>query len=87
MKKRKIGLWALALALLAGCGGPPAAPSSGCGPEEEDRLVVYTSHKEEVWRPIVQEFEQRTGVWVQVVEGAPTSCWSESGRRTARRPT
>lgn len=69
MKKRKIGLWALALALLAGCGGPPAAPSSGCGPEEEDRLVVYTSHKEEVWRPIVQEFEQRTGVWVQVVEG------------------
>lgn len=28
------------------------------------RLVVYTAHKEEVYQPIVEEFERRTGVWV-----------------------
>ncbi len=29
--------------------------------------MVYTSHKEEVWQPIVREFESRTGIWVDVV--------------------
>ena len=38
-------------------------------PEEDDRLVIYTSHKEEVWWPIVREFEDRTGIWVQVESG------------------
>ena len=36
------------------------------------RLVVYTAHKEEVYQPIVEEFERRTGVWVQVVSGGTT---------------
>ena len=31
--------------------------------------MVYTSHKEEVWQPIVREFESRTGIWVDVVVG------------------
>ena len=35
-------------------------------PDEAMRLVVYTAHKEEVYQPIVEEFERRTGVWVQV---------------------
>lgn len=30
-------------------------------PDETERLVVYTSHKEEVYQPIVEEFERRTG--------------------------
>lgn len=36
---------------------------------EENKLVVYTSHKEAVYGPIVREFEERTGIWVQVKTG------------------
>ena len=55
--------------LLSGCetGSPPAA--DGFAPSPEERLVVYTSHKEEVYGPIVKEFEERTGIWVEVVTG------------------
>ena len=31
--------------------------------------MVYTSHKEEVYWPIIQEFEARTGIWVEVEAG------------------
>ena len=31
--------------------------------------MIYTSHKEEVYQPIVKEFEERTGIWVDVVAG------------------
>ena len=63
----------LALALLAELGGcaaqvRPSGPDYA--PDESRRLVVYTSHKEEVWWPIVKEFEERTGIWVDVVYGA-----------------
>ena len=37
---------------------------SDFAPEEAERLVIYTSHKAEVWRPIVREFEERTGITV-----------------------
>ncbi len=30
---------------------------------------MYTSHKEEVYWPIIQEFEARTGIWVEVEAG------------------
>ncbi len=56
----------------AGCAAQHPSPAPDCAPAEKDRLVVYTSHKEEVWRPIVKEFEERTGIWVDVVYG-PTS--------------
>lgn len=46
------------------------------GPEEAMRLTVYTSHKEEVYQPIVEEFERRTGVWVRVVQGGTTELLS-----------
>lgn len=36
---------------------------------DENKLVVYTSHKEEVYGPIVKEFEERTGIWIEVVTG------------------
>lgn len=66
-------LWSLLLAAglllgLAGC-GRPSWPVPECLPEEGQRLVVYTSHKEEVYRPIIREFEERTGIWVEVVTG------------------
>lgn len=60
---------ALALALcLTGCAASAELPS-GYAPDEAHRLTVYTSHKEEVYRPIVREFEERTGIWVTVVSG------------------
>lgn len=67
MKTRFLPLL-LSLALLAGCAAGEGQ-SLDCAPAEAQRLVVYTSHKEEVWRPIVKEFEERTGIWVDVVYG------------------
>lgn len=60
---------ALALLPLGGCAPQASSPAPDYAPGEAERLVVYTSHKEEVWRPIVQEFEARTGIWVDVVYG------------------
>lgn len=56
-------------ALLTGCAPSEGRPLTEYAPEESQRLVIYTSHKEEVWWPIVKEFEERTGIWVDVVEG------------------
>lgn len=36
---------------------------------EEKKLIVYTSHKPEIFEPIIKEFEERSGIWVKVVEG------------------
>ena len=36
---------------------------------EEKQLIVYTSHKEEVYLPIIREFENRTGCWVEIHAG------------------
>ena len=46
-----------------------AAQALGVSPAESDRVVIYTSHKEEVYGPIVKEFEARTGIWAEVVTG------------------
>lgn len=35
----------------------------------ENQLIVYTSHKEEVYLPIIREFENRTGIWVEIHAG------------------
>ena len=56
--------------LLTGCAsGGPDAEIVSLTPDEEHRLTVYTSHKEEVYGPIIKECEELTGVWVQVVTG------------------
>lgn len=61
----------LALVLLPSCGKkyekPVIEPI-----EEKDRLVVYTSHKEEVYAPIIKEFEERYGIWVDVKTAGTT---------------
>ena len=44
-------------------------PALSMAPAEEERLIIYTSHKEEVWQPLVREFEERTGIWTEVVQG------------------
>lgn len=66
---RKMLCAMLALTLLCGCSGTAPVQGSEFAPDEEHRLVVYTSHKQEVWQPIVKEFEERTGIWVDVVYG------------------
>ena len=63
---KRFTVFLLLLCLLSGCAG---TPQPDCAPAEGDKLTIYTSHKKEVWWPIVQEFEERTGIWVQVVEG------------------
>lgn len=66
MKKRILLLIAAAL-LLSACSASHTATEYA--PEESMRLTVYTSHKEEVYLPIIREFEERTGIWVHVVTG------------------
>ena len=58
--------------LLTGCSGRPGQTGPSCIPDEENRLVLYTSHKEAVYAPIVKEFEERTGIWVKVEAGGTT---------------
>lgn len=36
---------------------------------EDNKLIIYTAHKEEIYRPIIKEFEERTGIWVKLVAG------------------
>ena len=36
---------------------------------DEKRLVAYTSHKAEVYEPLIREFEERTGIWVDLKQG------------------
>ncbi len=67
--KRLILLLILSLALLTGCTSPGRYNGENYAPREDKRLVVYTSHKEEIYKPILQEFEARTGIWVQVESG------------------
>ena len=67
MKKRTLLSILLVLLLLSGCAS--GAVDAGTLPQPGSRLVVYTSHKEEVYRPIIREFEERTGIWVELVTG------------------
>lgn len=69
MRKRSIFcILLLVCFVLTGC-AVPVEPPNDYAPDEAHRLTVYTSHKEEVYRPIVREFEARTGIWVTVVTG------------------
>lgn len=45
---------------------------------DEKQLIVYTSHKEEVYLPIIREFENRTGIWVQVHSGGTAQMLEEA---------
>lgn len=69
MKSLRLAALCALLVLLSACGGQPDGQTAAFAPEEAARLTVYTSHKEEVYGPIVKEFEERTGIWVQVVTG------------------
>ena len=44
---------------------------------EEKQLIVYTSHKEEVYLPIIREVESRTGIWVELHTGGTAEMMSQ----------
>ena len=70
MKKRMLRAAAVVLTpllIFGGCGGGQAQEEYQL--EESNKLVVYPPHKEEIYGPIVREFEERTGIWVEVVTG------------------
>lgn len=57
------------LLALTGCASGSGQDYSSYAPSEENRLVIYSSHLEEIYAPLVKEFEERTGIWVQVEYG------------------
>ncbi len=61
--------WLSIVLALCLCGCTAQTPSPPIGPEENQKLTICTSHKQDVWWPIVKEFETRTGIWVEVIEG------------------
>ena len=44
---------------------------------KEKQLIVYTSHKEEVYLPIIMEFENQTGIHVEIHAGGTTELFKE----------
>lgn len=67
--KRLLALAILAL-LLCGCSGGTELDVSDRAPAPEDRLVVFSCLEESVGEPLVKEFRERTGIWVQVQTGS-----------------
>ncbi len=66
------GTFAMILMSAGGCMARPAAVAGDYGVAEGDKLLIYTSHKEEVYGPVIKEFEERTGIWVEVRSGGTT---------------
>lgn len=66
---RRIFPLLLVVLLLTGCGSAGMQDVSPFAPAQSERLVIFTSHKEKVYRPVIEEFEYRTGVWVEIETG------------------
>lgn len=70
----------LAAVLLTGCAGDITehkTAQTAYEIPESNKLVVYTSHKEEVYAPIIKEFEERTGIFVEVKQGDTLELFKE----------
>ena len=65
---RRCCLLLVCLLLLTGCGRADTQDVSSFAPAEGDRLVIFTSHKETIYEPILKEFEQRTGYFPSSAE-------------------
>lgn len=60
------------LAVAIGCGIKEDPREGEFFLPESEKLVVFTSHKAEISEPIIKEFEEQTGIWVDVVYGGTT---------------
>lgn len=69
MKTRVTALLCALFLILSACAAGGDADLAALAPADAERLTIYTSHKEAVYGPIVKEFEERTGIWVEVVTG------------------
>ena len=67
--RRFFALLLVCLLLFSGCGRMDTQDVSAFSPAEENRLIIFTSHKEKIYEPIITEFEQRTGIWVELQTG------------------
>ena len=45
--------------------------------EDSRRLVIYTAYSEEVYKPLIEEFEERTGLWTEVHQGGTLTLLEE----------
>ena len=77
MKLRKRTAVAAALSLCLCCTACGTSEEAIPSVPEENKLVVYTSHKEEVYAPIIKEFEERTGIWVELHTGGTSELLEE----------
>lgn len=75
MRKTLLLLLAAVL-LLSGC-GMDGNNYSALAPAETERLIIYTSHKENVYSPIIREFERRTGIWTELRTGGTNELLEE----------
>ena len=80
-----LAVWLLlACGMLAGCGSNPVEKNmENISYEivESDKLIIYTSHKEEVYGPIIKEFEERTGIFVEVKKGDTLDIFKEIAKK------
>ena len=70
MKTNRMGIMITTLLLalfLCGCKGQAAQEEYAL--LEDQKLVIYTAHKKEIYEPIIKEFEERSGIWVEVISG------------------
>ena len=82
---RRCCLLLVCLLLLTGCGRADTQDVS-FAPAEGDRLVIFTSHKETIYEPILKEFEQRTGIWVELETGGTVTLLERIAAGKRRRP-
>ena len=75
LRKALLLLLAMVL-LLSGC-GVSGNDYSALVPGDEERLIIYTSHKEDVYAPIIREFERRTGIWTELKTGGTNELLEE----------
>ena len=54
---------------LAGCSSGKQSGEALLVQPPADRLEIYTSTPQELYEPLVREFEERTGIWAEVVTG------------------
>ena len=75
--KRKLSVLSVltaAIFLLTGCG---QSEETVYQIPEDKKLIVYTAHKEEVYEPIIKEFEERTGIFVELKAGDTIALFEE----------